>query len=269
MTRDDYILKLTEYKQLLSAFLDASDSEREDELRTEINKKKAFIIKIIKRAGTFKTYTIQLPRSIGGLIYQNLNPFDLIFDPPYGCSVIQPIIDTIDETIGVIEADDNFSLEFQANTITNSVLSKKIFIVHGHDEKMKLDVSNVLRQLEFEPVILNDKANSGKTIIEKIESYSDVGFAVILMSPCDIGYEKGDEKNAKPRARQNVIAELGYFVGLLGRNKTFILKKDDVEEPSDFSGVVYELYDDKGAWKMQMVKELKAAGYSVDANKMV
>lgn len=269
MNKEDCLTKLTEFKDLLVSLDYVSSIEQMTSIRSEINKKKHITMKIMSKAHTLKTVTIGPPPAVGGMIMKNLNPLDIIFDPPYGRSIIPSLIDMLDETIGAIEEDDNFFLEDRIDKTRKETKTRKIFIVHGHDDIMKLDVSNVLRQLDFEPIILNDKASGGKTIIEKIETYSDVGFAVILMSPCDVGYKKGEEDNAKSRARQNVIAELGYFVGLLGRNKTFILKKDEVEEPSDFSGIVYEPYDSKGAWKMQLVKELKEAGFSVDANKIM
>jgi predicted nucleotide-binding protein len=80
----------------------------------------------------------------------------------------------------------------------------------------------------------------------------------------------GDAKHSKPRARQNVILELGYFVGKLGRNRVFTLKRnDDLEVPSDFSGVIYTPYDATGSWRFELVKELKTAGYDVDANRLI
>ncbi len=144
----------------------------------------------------------------------------------------------------------------------------KVFVVHGHDEAMKQSVARTLMKLKLEPIILHEQPDSGKTIIEKFERDSDVGFAVILLSPDDMGYKKDDgAKKAKPRARQNVIFELGYFVGKLGRNKVMALKRgDDLEVPSDLSGVVYTPFDDHGAWRLKLVKELKAAGYNADAN---
>ena len=133
---------------------------------------------------------------------------------------------------------------------------------------MKQSVARTLMKLKLEPIILHEQPDSGKTIIEKFERDSDVGFAVILLSPDDMGYKKDDgAKKAKPRARQNVIFELGYFVGKLGRNKVMALKRgDDLEVPSDLSGVVYTPFDDHGAWRLKLVKELKAAGYNADAN---
>ncbi len=147
--------------------------------------------------------------------------------------------------------------------------SNQIFIVHGHDEAMKQSVARTLMKLKLDPIILHEQPNAGKTIIEKFERDSSlVGFAVVLLSPDDMGYMKDDgAEKAKPRARQNVILELGYFVGRLGRDKVMALKRgDDLEVPSDLSGVVYTPFDSHGAWEMKLLKELKAAWYNVDAN---
>ena len=138
---------------------------------------------------------------------------------------------------------------------------------------MKHSVARTLEKLKLDSIILYEQPDSGKTIIEKFERDADVGFAVVLLSPDDMGYlrdEAAEDKGVKltkPRARQNVILELGYFIGKLGRSKVMALKKgDDLEVPSDLSGVVYTPFDDHGAWAMKLVNELKAAGYNVDAN---
>ncbi len=155
------------------------------------------------------------------------------------------------------------------NSPRNKVsLTSKIFVVHGHDEAMKQSVARTLEKLGLKPIILHEQPDTGKTIIEKVEKHADVGFAVVLLSPDDMGYKKDDgAEKAKPRARQNVILELGYFVGRLGRDKVMALKRgDDLEVPSDLSGVVYTPFDDHDGWKSKLVKELKAAGYKVSAD---
>lgn len=154
---------------------------------------------------------------------------------------------------------------------TTIIKTKKVFIVHGHDNEMKLAVARLLENLGFEPIILSEQADKGRTIIEKFEEESDVGFAVVLMSDKDdMGAEVGSS-DYKPRARQNVILELGYFIGRLGRkNHVCVLKKGDVEVPSDILGVVYKSYNsDDDGWKFSLAKELKSAGYSVDMNKIL
>lgn len=154
--------------------------------------------------------------------------------------------------------------------VPTDIMTRKVFIVHGHDNEMKLSVARLLEKLDFEPIILSEQTDQGRTIIEKFEEESNVGFAVVLMSDeDDIGAEAGSS-DYKPRARQNVILELGYFIGKLGRkNHVCVLKKGNVEVPSDILGIVYKSYssNDDG-WKFALAKELNASGYSVDLNKI-
>lgn len=262
MSKDKIEEKLNKLKEIIIEYENISGEREISDLRSEYNKLRPLVESLAKKMKTMSCWAVSFPAVDYGSPKENLNPFDYVFEELYGLRAITEAKDIIDKTIGALDMMDE--IDFSKKEYSN----KKIFIVHGHDDAMKLDIANTLRQLDFEPIILNEQANKGQTIIEKIESNSDVGFAVILMSPCDEGYEKGYSKDVKPRARQNVIVELGYFVGRLGRERTFILKKENVAEPSDFSGVVYETYDSKGAWKMQMIKELKAAGYQVDANKL-
>ena len=147
--------------------------------------------------------------------------------------------------------------------------SRKIFIVHGHDHEMKNDVARVVHLLGFEPVILHEQPNKGRTLIEKFEDHSETaGFAIVLLSPDDEGRAKSSE-TLVARARQNVVLELGYFVGKAGRNRVYALMRGGVEVPSDIFGVVFEQYDAAGAWKLALVRELKAAGYAVDMNRLI
>ncbi len=138
--------------------------------------------------------------------------------------------------------------------------TKKVFIVHGHDGEALQGVARFIEKIGLTSIILHEQVNKGQTIIEKIEKYTDVGFAVVLLTPDD----KLTDKDSKPvsRARQNVILELGYFLGGLGRDKVCVLKKGGVEMPSDFEGVVWVELDKYNGWQMRLIKELKAAGYS-------
>lgn len=144
-------------------------------------------------------------------------------------------------------------------------VNSKIFIVHGHDEVAKLTVARFIEQIGLQPVILHEQASSSRTIIEKIEGEGDVGFAIVLYTPCDSGSKIGREPQL--RARQNVVFEHGYFIGRLGRSRVAALVKGSLETPNDISGVVYIDLDDRGGWKIDIAKELRAAGYAIDMGK--
>ena len=147
-------------------------------------------------------------------------------------------------------------------TSPGTLNTSQVFIVHGHNEIAKLDMANFITSIGLEPIILHMQASSGRTIIEKIEAYSNVGFAVVLYTPCDVGAKKG-ELNYSPRARQNVVFEHGYLIAKLGRPRVSALVKGDIETPNDISGVVYITLDDKGLWKGQLIKEMRSVGYKV------
>ena len=145
-------------------------------------------------------------------------------------------------------------------------ITNKVFVVHGRDDGTKETVARFLTKLQLEPIILHEQANQGRTIIEKFEEYAQVGFAVVLLTPDDTCCAEDESDTPIFRARQNVILELGFFIGKLGRSQTFALRKGDVEIPSDYDGVIYTPMDDLGAWKMDLVRELRGAGLDVDAN---
>lgn len=149
-----------------------------------------------------------------------------------------------------------------------SISGDKIFIVHGHDNGLKNEVARFLEKLKLTPIILHEQASEGETIIEKIERYSNVDFGIVLYTPCDKGGLANDGAELKYRARQNVVFEHGYLIGKLERKNVCALVKNDVEKPNDISGVVYISYDESGAWKIEIAKELKAAGYNIDFNKL-
>ena len=151
-------------------------------------------------------------------------------------------------------------------TNTEFERSNKVFIVHGHDEKRLLEVKEILKSQKLHPVVLKDEPNGGATIIEKFEKNADVGFAVVLLTSDDVGSAKASSYSLNPRARQNVILELGYFIGRLTRSRVCALNDSGVELPSDIHGVVYTSLDSGGAWRYKLLDELKLAGYKVDKN---
>src|ERR1041384_286342 len=146
-------------------------------------------------------------------------------------------------------------------------LSRDIFILHGHDEAVRETVARFIERLGLHPIILHEQPNAGRTLIEKFERNADVSFAVVLLTPDDIGYPKDQPELARPRARQNVIFELGYFLGRLDRAKVCALYKGDVEILSDYQGVVYIPIDTGGAWRFLLAKEIREVGIDIDLNK--
>jgi predicted nucleotide-binding protein len=154
----------------------------------------------------------------------------------------------------------------QEPAVDSAEFSKDVFIVHGHDDPAKMEVARLIERAGLNVKILHEQPNEGRTIIEKFERYAGLaGFAVVLLTPDDVG--GADRERLRPRARQNVIGEMFWFAGKLGRQRVCALKKGDVEMPSDFAGVGYTEMDDRGAWKTELLKELDAAGYEVDWRK--
>lgn len=140
--------------------------------------------------------------------------------------------------------------------------TSQVFIVHGHDEIAKLEMAEFIKSIGIQPIILHMQPSSGRTIIEKIEHYSNVGFGVVLYTPCDIG-QKAGELNGNYRARQNVVFEHGFLIGKLGRSRVSAIVKGSIETPNDISGVVYIEMDQNGNWKNQLLIELRGASYNV------
>lgn len=184
---------------------------------------------------------------------------------PKTIALLQGLIQRVEErTVG------GASLPNKAER-TDALLSRRVFVVHGHNEEIKQAVGRVLEQLGLEPVILHEQADKGRTLIEKFEDHgSEAAFAVILMTGDDRG-GPGDASHEtyRLRARQNVLLEMGFFLGSLGRRRVCVLYESAVEIPSDYAGVLYKKLDEAGAWKFELARELAAAGIEVDANRLL
>lgn len=145
-----------------------------------------------------------------------------------------------------------------------------IFIVHGHDEAGIHQTARFLEGLDLKVTILREQPNSGRTIIEKFIDYSDTAYAVVLLTGDDRGgIHSASYEEQNLRARQNVILELGFFLGKLGRKHVCVLYQEGVEIPSDYKGVLFVPFDKDGAWRLTLARELKAAGLRIDLNKAV
>ena len=142
------------------------------------------------------------------------------------------------------------------NGIGSAAESRRVFVVHGHDHEAKESVARFLEKLGLLPIILHEGASAGRTAIEKFETYADdVAFSVVLLTPDD---------ELAPRARQNVVMELGYFIGKLGRMRVCALHAPGVELPSDYQGVRYVEMDPGGIWKAKLAQGLVEAQIPID-----
>jgi len=150
--------------------------------------------------------------------------------------------------------------ERNATRMMDYVKRKRVFVVHGRDSAAAAEIARFIEEeLAYECVILKEKSNRSLTIIEKVEEYSDVQAAVVLLTPDDEGRLAHSEDQFRPRARQNVIFELGLFYGLLGRHNVIAMHRE-VEKPSDIDGVLHVVYEDTGAWKYELKRELEQVG---------
>jgi len=175
-------------------------------------------------------------------------------------------LDSIAERLELIPLSEDIQGRLDMRPTEAEISNSRVFIVHGHDELARETVARFLEKFHVEVVILHEQVSHGMTIIEKLEKYSDVGFAVILLTPDDEGRKAAEGEVVKPRARQNVILELGYFVGKLGRNRVLALHSGSLELPSDYLGVVFVTLDPGGGWRLTLAKELKNAGFPIDMN---
>ncbi len=141
----------------------------------------------------------------------------------------------------------------------------RVFVVHGHDEGAREAVARFIGQLKLSPIILHEQPNRGNPLLSKLlREGKDIEFAVVLLTPDDLGAPATDRENAKPRARQNVIFEMGLFLGALGPERVCVLKKEGVEVPSDIAGVVYVPMDPGEGWKLALARELRQVWPEID-----
>jgi predicted nucleotide-binding protein len=150
----------------------------------------------------------------------------------------------------------------RATTKTTVANPKNVFVVHGHDHGMKETVARFLSKLGLNPIILHEQADEGSTIIEKFEKHADVSFAIAIFSGDDLGVAKKDisgsqpiRESLRPRARQNVVFEFGYFTCALGRKNVRAIVEDGVETPSDYSGVLYIPFDAADGWRVNLAPD--------------
>jgi len=176
------------------------------------------------------------------------------------------------------EETERAKVEMEKKPTKAAVPKKEIFISHGKDQKPLNELKEMLIEFGLTPVVLSEQPSGGRTVMEKLEAYSDVGYAFVMLTPDDLGgfVELGSKwsrptrlrkflKTAHTRPRQNVILEFGYFVGKLGRDRVTCLLKKPVERPSDMQGIVYISFKESlEEIRAEILKELRAAGYSIE-----
>ena len=160
--------------------------------------------------------------------------------------------------IEIIPVENGFAEQLQ------NEVKYAVFIIHGHDSASTHEIARYVEQLDLKVIILDEQPSQGRTIIEKFEAQSDVGFTIALLTPDDVGSIKDKQEEEKYRARQNVIFELGYFMGKIGRGRVCLMQKGEIEFPSDLHGIIYIPIDESGGWKLKLLKELRAARLPVD-----
>lgn len=245
------------------------DEIKDDILKPYISKEEMYVDGACLRNGNIRSLKIkksdkkssELTRIANDNVPDNFIIFLSAEDVISGDSYVE---DITRDLLKEIKDEVSQSSKKEAKPLNLNNDNKKIFVVHGHDNSSKSEMARFLERLGLEPIILHEQASLSNTIIEKIEANSDIGYAVVLYTPCDLGSRKTGNPELKARARQNVVFEHGYFIGRLGRSRVSALLVDGVETPNDISGVVYIDLDARGAWKLDLAKELIAAGYIIN-----
>lgn len=241
--------------------------------RNEYSKWNSFNAELLRRIFTTEAMEDEYTWS-GGIFVAMRNPSlgekiaDLYKDVDNKTHRLDSIIERL-ELIPLSKLSASFSAA-DAPSQNSPSKSKKVFVVHGHDDIAKTNLEVFLHEIGLEPVVLHRQADEGLTIIEKFEKHSDVGYAFILLTPDEISYLKSEEsKDEKERAiefraRPNVIFEFGYFVGKLGRSRVCCLYTGDVSLPSDVNGMIYKKFTNSiEEVAYSIIKDLKASGYAI------
>lgn len=197
-------------------------------------------------------------------------------DWPTG-SFSTPINDTEHRAFGVSFVLEDIELMLPADAQSNApepaasnapelaASSNKIFLVHGRDEAAKHEVALFLHSIGLEPIILHLRPNGGRHLLTKFrEEAEGANFAVVLMTPDDEGRMADSETAFQGRARQNVVFELGFFIGKIGPANVAALMKPGVEKPSDFDGIAYIPYGPNTSWKTELAREMHHAKIPFD-----
>jgi predicted nucleotide-binding protein len=161
---------------------------------------------------------------------------------------------------------------FNAPNPSAGVVNRRVFVISGSDEEMKKAVTKALTKLWLTPIVLCEEPGHGKKIIEQSAEYADVNFAVVLLSPDEYAYAKtGEHSKRKLRPQQEVIFELGFVLGKLGKDNVMVLfrESDTFDVPTIFASLKVTAFDDRDSWKLALLRELGKSGYIVDGDRIL
>ncbi len=159
-----------------------------------------------------------------------------------------------------------------APTQSSGNVNRRVFVISGSDEEMKKAVTKALTKLWLTPIVLCEEPGHGKKIVDQSADYADVNFVVVLLSPDEYAYAKTDEHSKrKLRPQQDVIFELGFVLGKLGKDKVMVLfrESDTFEVPTIFASLKVTAFDDRDSWKLALLRELASSGYVVDGDRIL
>jgi predicted nucleotide-binding protein len=151
-------------------------------------------------------------------------------------------------------------------------VGRRVFVVCGTDSEMKKAVTDALTKLRLVPVVMCEEPSQGRKIVERFADYADVGFAVVLLSPDDFAYSAEESPSKrKLRPRQDVVFELGFLLGKLGKDKVLVFYREheNFGSPTEFEGLKVVAFDNRDSWKLALIRELTNCGYSVEADRIL
>ena len=172
---------------------------------------------------------------------------------------------------GETVAEDDKPGADQKDAQTHAEAEPRVFVVYGHDIDAREELELILRRVKANPIILQNLPGKGDTLIEKLESLTDADFACVLLTPDDVGAAKCKRDKVRPRARQNVVLELGMVLSRLGRRRVAILVKgDEIEKPSDIDGLIHISFTDRVSEAgTELGATLQEAGFNINVRDLL